>query len=96
MKTKRTMKINFNNVRKQACFAYDRLCKTLNASKEYEGYMLVDPSQIQQDMDSLRSMIGAIAMTSEEGNEDFQDIYQHEYPEPKTMESFQFNTEEDE
>lgn len=96
MKTKRNMKINFNNVRRQACFAYDRLCKTLNASKEYEGYMLVDPNSIQKDMDALRSMIGAIAMSYEEGNEEFQDVFEQEYPDPNSMESFEFNSEEDE
>jgi hypothetical protein len=96
MKNKRSMKINFNNVRRQACFAYDRLCKKLNFSKEYEGYMLIDPSSIQKEMDDLRSMIGAIAMTHEEGNEDFQDIFEQEYPAPKSMESFDFKPEEDE
>lgn len=90
------MKINFNNVRAQACFAYDRLCKTLNASKEYEGYMLVDPNSIQKDMDDLRQMIGSIAMTYEEGNSEFKDVYQEKYSSPKSMESFEFNQEEDE
>jgi hypothetical protein len=90
------MTINFNNVRRQACFAYDRLCRELNSSKEYEGYMLVDPNRIQKDMDSLRTMIGAIAMTHEEDNKDFQDVFEEEYPEPKSMESFDFKPEEDE
>lgn len=85
------MKIDFNNVRRQACFAYDRLCKTLNASKEYEGYMLVNPDSIQKDMDDLRMMIGSIAMTYEDDRDDFKNVYPLE-----KMESFDFNTEEDE
>lgn len=90
------MKIDFNNVRAQACFAYDRLCEKLNASKEYEGYMLADPSSIQEDMDDLRTMIGAIAMSFEEDNEELKNVYKEEYPEGQHMASFEFKAEEDE
>jgi hypothetical protein len=92
---KRSITVNFNNLRKQACLAYDRLCNKLNSSKEYEGYMLVDPNDIQSEMDTLRQMISSIAMVHEEGNEDFKDVFEQEYPEPKIMESFEFKTEEE-
>lgn len=88
------MKINFNNVRRQACFAYDRLVNKLNTAKEYEGYILVDPSWIQKDLDELRQLIGSIAMTYEEGNDEFKDVYEEEYPEGKQLESFEFKSEE--
>lgn len=88
------MKINFNNVRMQACYAHDRLVKYLNACNDHEGYLLVDPELLDKHLNDLRQMIGSIAMTFEEGSEDFKDVYQEIYPEPKTMETF--NYEEDE
>lgn len=103
------MKVNFNGVRKSAMFAYDRLTAKLNASIITEsqmarangcewdinikGYVLIDADDIQKDMESLRSMIGAIAMTYEPDNEDFQDVYEQEYPEDKSM--LYFNPEAD-
>lgn len=89
--------INFNNVRRNACIAYDKLVNELNACKEHEGYMLVDPHDIQDKMDSLRQMIGAIAMTYEEDNENFKDVFEELYPESegKSMHTFDWNSEEE-
>jgi hypothetical protein len=91
VKTIKDMKIDFNNVRKQALNAYDRLATHLNNSKGYEGYMLVDPNEIQGAMDDLRTTIGAIAMSYDpDGDEDLKCVY----PEaPYTMVSFEFNAE---
>jgi hypothetical protein len=105
------MKIDFNNVRAQACFAYDRLTKILNHriikqddcwcrpndvshghDINIKGYVVVDAEDIQECMDDLRRLIGAIAMTYEPDEPDFADVFEKEYPEPKTME--QFNEQE--
>lgn len=95
MKAYHTMKINFNNVRRQACFAYDGLVKELNNSKEHEGYLLVNPERIEKRLNDLRMMIGSIAMTYEDGNPDFEDVYAKEYPEGKELATFEFESEED-
>lgn len=87
------MKINFNNVRKQACVAHDRLIDLLNGCNDHEGYLLVDPHRLDKILNDLRITVGSIAMTHEEGNEDFKDIYKELYPGDSAMETF--NYEED-
>lgn len=89
------MKIDFNNVRRQACFAYDRLIKELNESDKYEGYLLVDPDRIEKILNDLRMTIGAIAMCHEPGSEDVQDVYSQEYPEGKGLAVFENETDEE-
>lgn len=79
------MGIDFNNVRRQACIAYDKLVDKLNESQDYEGYKLVDPNEIYEDMNDLRMMIGSIAMTYEEGDDKFRDVYSELYPEGEQM-----------
>lgn len=107
------MNVNFNNLRKQAIHACERLTQKLNDAiiKEdgqyakpnnvyhdqqvnIKGYVLIDAEEIQKDMDSLRSMIGGVAMVYEEGNKDFADVYAEVFPdENSSMKSF--NEEEE-
>lgn len=81
------MKINFNNVRKQACYAYDRLVDTLNENRDEEdkNTIVIDADDLYDVMNDLRMMIGSIAMTYEEDNAEFMDMYEEIYPEPKAM-----------
>ncbi len=44
-----------------------------------EGYVLVDAQEIQECMDDLRNQIGAIAMTYQEGDEKFKDVFSEVY-----------------
>lgn len=74
------MKIDFNNVRRQACIAFDGLINELNAAKEYEGYMLIDPNDIEEKLSDLRGTLAAIASSYEEGEEDVKDVYSEMYP----------------
>lgn len=107
------MKVNFNNLRKQAMFSYERLCDKLNYaiikndeqhaqpngsdySTNLKGYVLIDTEEIQKEMDSLRSLIGSIAMTYEDNNEDFKDVYEEVFPEEKGGRLPCFNEEDDE
>lgn len=90
------MNINFNNVRLQACIAYDKLCNKLNRAikdKSFSPEIIIDPEDIQEEMNDLRMMIGTIAMTYQEGEEGFKDVYAEEYPEGKSMQ--EFNPEEE-
>jgi len=88
------MKINFNNVRVQAMYSYDRLTRKLNESiaesrKEYgDDVIRIDPDEIQSCMDDLRMQISAIASTYVEGDDDFKDMYEDKYPGDKSMEVF--------
>jgi hypothetical protein len=107
------MTVNFNNVRKQAIYAYDRLTQKLNdaiikndeqyaepndfdRSVNLKGFVLIDAEDIQKDMESLRQMIGTIAMSYEEGDEEFKDVYSEIFPEEKKEVMKCFNEEEDE
>ncbi len=90
------MKVDFNNVRKQACISYDRLVDILNAGMCVEddgvgewvnGFgrvskdtVIVDAEQLDEVLNDLRMMIGAIAMSTD-GSEYVKDVYQELYPE---------------
>lgn len=82
------MKVNFNNLRRQTLYTYERLVKKLNDGIDENGTVSVEAEEIKEDMDSLRSLLGSIACTYDEENEEFKDIYEEVYPEPKTMTLF--------
>jgi hypothetical protein len=93
-----TMKVDFNNSRKQAMRYYDSLVSRLNyavikkddvygrpngATHDYvnlKGYVLIDSDEIREVLDDLRSVIGGIAMTYQQGEEDFKDVFSEVYP----------------
>ncbi len=68
------MTVNFNNLRKQACYAYDRLVDKLNSSIDNGGQISISAEEIQEDMDDLRMMIMSIACVFEENSADFSDV----------------------
>jgi hypothetical protein len=79
------MKVDFNNVRRQACIAYDKLIDRLNQSEDYEGHLLVNPSDIEDVLNDLRQTIGCIAMCYQPGDDDQKDVYSELYPEGQKM-----------
>ncbi len=92
------MEVNFNNLRKQAIYSYEKLVEKLNShilkdeqpqyakpndamrDVDVNGYVLIDANDIQEHMDDLRSLIGAIAMTFEPKSEEFKDVFTEIYP----------------
>ena len=103
------MEVNFNNLRKQALFAYDSLAEKLNCSflednewgtsktekrEMISGNMLIDSDDIQKDMDNLRMLIGSIASVYEPDDENFKDIYSEVYTDDKRMVSFNPDADE--
>jgi hypothetical protein len=89
------MEVNFNNLRKQTCLAYDSLTKKLNnAITQYEkGYsekrsIFIDCDEIQEEMDELKSLIGSIAMCYEENNADMEDVFEKLYTDGNSMLDF--------
>jgi len=103
------MKVNYNNVRKQAILAHDNLVQKLNKSivkdKQYadvdgehcciKGFVLIDAKEIEEQINTLRQMIGTMAMTAIDGDEDFKDVYEELFPKEEQGMKL-FNQEEDE
>jgi len=67
------MTVNFNNLRKQAVFSYDRLVKKLNWKIE-DGNITIPVEDIQEELDDLRMQLMSIAIVYEDGNDDFKDL----------------------
>jgi len=90
------MKIDFNNVRRQACYSFDRLVKTLNQNleKAANGHQVVRvyTDEIENELCDLGQLIGIIAATFDEGNPDMVDLYD----EVGVRETFNPNPEDDE
>jgi hypothetical protein len=104
------MKVNFNNLRKQAIYAYDRLAEQLNAATikkddysewvdDYghitKGTIIIEAEDIQRNMDDLRMLIGSIAMVYQEGDEEVKDVYSEVFPEDSDTRMVCFNDEEE-
>ena len=95
------MEVNFNNLRKKTCYAYDRLANKLNiAINEYEneysekGSLLIECDEIQREMDDLKQLIGSIAMCFNNDDPDMKDVFEEIYPDDKMM--VDFNPDADE
>jgi len=95
------MEVNFNNLRKKTCVAFDRLTSKLNNElksyeKEYgdKGFILIHVDDIQKEMDELKQLIGSIAMCYNPNDEDMKDVFEELYPDDKSM--FDFNPDADE
>ena len=102
------MKVNFNNLRKQAMFRYDSLAEKLNAAIRKEGQntcyldefghiekgtIVIDADHIQKEMEDLRSLIGSIGATYQPDDEDFKDVYEEAYPMATEKRMVYFNEE---
>jgi hypothetical protein len=71
------MKVDFNNLRKQALYSYNKLCVLLNNSiqdKSHDPVITIDPDEIQEEMDELRLLLFSIAYSYCEGDEDFKNL----------------------
>jgi hypothetical protein len=65
------MNVNFNNLRVQAMISYDNVCRKLNETIDNEGYITIQASKIQKDMDELRQHVGVIACVFDKNDENF-------------------------
>jgi hypothetical protein len=84
------MNIDFNNLRKQACYAYDRLARTLNSkitkddlgdTKDDLGdFITVETDDIQKDMDELRQLIMFIACVYKDGDDEIKSVDEEVQP----------------
>lgn len=68
------VKVDFNNVRERAVLNYNSLVRTLNAHRVNGGYINMPCDSIERIMVELRQDIAIIAMTYEEGREDFKNV----------------------
>lgn len=85
------MNVDFDSLRKKACFTYDRLAKKLNNSIDEFDNLTIDCEVIKKDMDNLKQLIGTIAMCkSKEAG--FKDVFEEIYPGDKAMIDFSPDT----
>lgn len=69
------MDVDFNSLRKQTCWAYDKLARRMNGAIEDEfgtKKVIIDVDDIQEVMDELRGLIMASAWIYDGDNKDFQ------------------------
>ncbi len=67
------MKVNFNNLRRQAMNAYTRLIETLKENMDAR-VIRVTPEEIERPLDDLRLILAGIACCYEDGNSLFSDL----------------------
>lgn len=78
------MKVDFNNLRKQLAFSFDKVTKKLNEgilpdkayNGEKQGNILVDTEDLQKSMDELRSCIVSLLCCYEKDNPDCVSVYE--------------------
>ena len=71
------MKVNFNNVRRQALLSFNEICKTLNnniGKSNGEGMCVVAVEELKSHFDDLRNTLITICCTFQEDDEDFKCI----------------------
>jgi len=71
------MQVDMNNLRKQAIYAYNRLCNTMKEnlhSDVFGDIVNIDIHEISQDMDDLRMCLVTLACCYNEGDEDFKEV----------------------
>lgn len=64
------MNVDFNNARLQLAFAFDRVCRALNAHIE-DGEVRIPVDALQKRMDDLRELACLPCHIFEEGNDNF-------------------------
>jgi hypothetical protein len=89
------MNVDFNNLRVQAVYSYDRLAKDLNAAiyrgeDEYimwkgrlvnvANCVIIPAEDIKKEMDDLRSLIATIACVYEPGDDNFKMVKPDDQP----------------
>ena len=82
------MEVNFNNLRKQAIYAYEKLVDKLNFSMQnYEidynekNIIKINAKEIENDLNSLKTILGTIALCNIPGDDDIKDVFSEIYPE---------------
>lgn len=80
------MKVNFDGLRTQLAYTYDKLAQALNNSikeskKDYgDDHIRIPPEEIQEEMDDLRIRIMVLCCCYEEGEDGFKDISEEVKP----------------
>jgi hypothetical protein len=77
------MQVDFNNLRKQTAFAYDRLVRTLNGNivdKDWSPSVSVEVDDIREDLDDLRRLIVSLCCVYMPDQEDFRSVIDEVQP----------------
>jgi hypothetical protein len=73
------MKLSMNGLRKHLIANYNSLIKKLNTSIDEDDFIQIDPSYITRELDAIRNAIVTLAFTSQEGNDDWQEMDEDTY-----------------
>ena len=73
------MKLSMNELRKHLIANYNSLIKKLNTSIDEDDFIQIDPSYITRELDAIRNAIVTLAFTSQEGNDDWQEMDEDTY-----------------
>lgn len=65
---------NYNNMRLQAAYAFDRLCKKLNSAIENTGNICLHKDELQKEMDDMRVFALMPCFTFVEDDPDYIDL----------------------
>jgi hypothetical protein len=68
------MKVSMDGLRKKLIVNYNSLVKKLNSSIDEDEFIQIDPSYISRELDMIRIAIVTLAFTSQEGNDDWQEM----------------------
>lgn len=68
------MKVDFNNLRRCAVAEYNELVRRLNNHIVNGNYVNVPIEDIEEILDDLRMSIATIALTHDDGNDEFVDV----------------------
>ncbi len=63
-----------NGLRKHLIANYNSLVKKLNTSIDEDDFIQIDPSYITRELDAIRNTIVTLAFSSQQGNDDFQEM----------------------
>lgn len=86
------MKVSMNGVRRQLLNNYNSLVTKLESNikdKTWDPTIVIDPKDIERELQSIRSCIVTLCFTYNEGDEDFTSF-------PEDTEFAVFNTDEEE
>lgn len=94
------MQVDFNNLRRQAVYACERLIDKLNGEIKVDEdtgrkRIEIDADDIEEYVNELRDYIGSIAMCYDNENPEMRNVFEELFPEDKGRVMLVFNPEEE-
>jgi hypothetical protein len=74
------MNVNFDGLRKRLIADYNSLTRKLNGGikdKSWDAHILIDPHEIEREMDGIRNGIVTLAFMYQDGPDGFQELHEN-------------------